>query len=478
MRRTPSCEWQPQCYNKAMNPYRNGAANMAHYNDMKTDGYQHHGRSTAIDDHSDLQVLKRIKRYLLPKGFEIDLKLLAEIVEGYDIGDPLADQLAADNIRFAKPLQQLILQANTGDAQTNHKLFDNDSIEGNIRSHPGFVAMTEQFSAHPDWFDPKLAEIGAVAYRRYPLMLIWLLRNVALMAGYSIPALSLPLIQTGALMHDALPRLMRTYAYILAVSEHPHLNDSSNNKAPLSQVLAIGSEGWRQSIKVRQIHTLVRQKLLTGKLTAADGVISASAQHHNPDGSWNSDYWGLPINQTDMIATHLQFSLLIMRGLRLLGARISSEEAEGILHLWNLASYWMGVDLKRLPQTEAACWEWLYTYLSIQQLDFKMGQPLAKALHDLPRQLMGEDNRRGRFVEMVNASVTRTLVGDDIGDGLGLPKSRIRFGVLSSVPILFALDTARQHNSTMAAKLEQFRAKRQDNMNWWLKKNDGYYKES
>jgi len=424
--------------------------------------YQRHGRTTAINDHSDLQVLKRIKRYLLPKDFTISPTLLDEIVAGYDIGDPLADTLAAENIRFAKPLQQVIL---------------NDDISGGHLAHPSFSTLAEQFSTHPDWFDPKLAQIGAVAYRRYPLMLIWLLRNVALMAGYSIPALSLPLIQTGALMHDALPRLMRTYAYILAVSEHPQLDMSTrHHRSAIDQVLAIGSEGWRQSIKVRQIHTLVRQNLLKGKGNAATGVIPNADQHHNPDGSWNTDYWGVPINQTDMIATHLQFSLLIMRGLRLLGARISTEEAEGILHLWNLASYWMGVDLDRLPKDESACWEWLYTYLSIQQLDFKMGQPLAKALHDLPRQLMGEDNRRGRFVEMVNASVTRTLVGDDIGDGLDLPKSKIRFGVLSSVPILFALDTARGHNKNIADKLEAFRAKRQDNMNWWLKKNDDYYK--
>lgn len=145
-------------------------------------------------------------------------------------------------------------------------------------------------------------------------------------------------------MHDALPRLMRTYAYILAVSEHPQLDGSAyHQRQPISQVLAIGSEGWQQSIKVRQVHTLVRKNLLKGKLSAADGVIAPADQHHNPDGSWNTAYWGLPINQTDMIATHLQFSLLIMRGLRLLGARISSEEAEGILHLWNLASYWMGL---------------------------------------------------------------------------------------------------------------------------------------
>ena len=432
--------------------------------------YQRHGRTTAIDEHSDLQVLKRIKRYLLPKDFVISQDLLQETVAGYDIGDPVADALAADGIRFAKPLQQLIISDSS-----NSSKFD-----ANLTNNPAFNALTEQFSSYPAWFDPKLAQIGAVAYRRYPLMLIWLLRNVALMAGYSIPALSLPLIQTGALMHDALPRLMRTYAYILAVSEHPPLHkpniSTHNNRQPIEQVLAIGSEGWRQSIKVRQIHTIVRQNLLKGKGNAAKGVIPNADQHHNPDGSWNTDYWGIPINQTDMIATHLQFSLLIMRGLRLLGARISTEEAEGILHLWNLASYWMGVDLERLPKDEAACWEWLYTYLSIQQLDFKMGQPLAKALHDLPRQLMGEDNRRGRFVEMVNASVTRTLVGDDIGDGLDLPKSKIRFGVLSSVPILFALDTARQHNQSVAEKLEAFRAKRQDNMNWWLKKNDDYYK--
>lgn len=431
---------------------------------QSTASYQRHGRTTAIDDHSDLQVLRRIKRYLLPKGFTISQDLLHEMVAGYDIGDPLADTLATDGIRFAKPLQQII-------SSGSHNV-DNDII-----SNPSFSTLTEQFSSHPDWFDPKLAEVGAIAYRRYPLMLIWLLRNVALMAGYSIPALSLPLIQTGALTNDALPRLMRTYAYILAVSEHPQSNMSArNDRKPIDQVLDIGSEGWRQSIRVRQIHTLVRQNLLKGKLTGAAGLIPEAAQHHNPDGSWNRDYWGVPINQTDMIATHLQFSLLIMRGLQLLGARISKEEAQGILHLWNLASYWMGVDLNRLPKDEAACWEWLYTYLSIQQLDFKMGRPLAKALHDLPRQLMGEDNRRGRFVEMVNASVTRTLVGDDVGDGLELPKSKIRFGVLSSVPILFTLDTARQHNQTVADKLEAFRAKRQDNMNWWLKRNDEYYK--
>jgi hypothetical protein len=248
--------------------------------------YQRHGRTTAIDDHSELQVLRRIKRYLLPKDFVISQELLDEMVAGYDIGDPLADALAADDIRFAKPLQQFIID------DKKALIFEDDALLDNA----SFNVLSEQFSHHPDWFNPKLAHIGAIAYRRYPLMLIWLLRNVALMAGYSIPALSLPLLQTGALMHDALPRLMRTYAYILAVSEHPPLhkpNTSAHNQhKSIEQVLAIGSEGWRQSIKVRQIHTLVRQNLLRGKANAATGVISNADQHHLSDGSWNTAYLG------------------------------------------------------------------------------------------------------------------------------------------------------------------------------------------
>ena len=406
-----------------------------------------HGRTTDIHHHDDLQVLKRIRKFLLPKDFKVSEALLEDMAKGYDIGDPVVDRLLAENLKFAKPLQSYITHEQP---DLNSKPSNLGSINKTFIEHPDFQQLVAQFSTHPDWFNPDLAEIGAIAYRRYPLMLIWLLRNVSLMAGYSIPALSLPLTQTGALVHDALPRLMRTYSYILAISEPPSLNGANT-------VLAIGSEGWRQSVRVRQVHAIVRQKL--------------------QQQGWDSEYWGIPINQTDMVATHLQFSLLIMRGLRILGARISKEEAKGILHLWHLASWWMGIDLKRLPEDETQCWAWLYTYLATQHLDFEVGKPLADALHRLPSQIMGEDNRKGRFVELVNASVTRTLVGDDIGDGLGLPKSKLRHGVLISVPILFGMDTVRRHHPKAANKLEAFREKRQNNMNWWLRQNDSYYRD-
>lgn len=397
-----------------------------------------HGRTTDIKHNIDLQVLKRIRKHLLPKDFQISLSLLQEIQAGYDVGDPVVDRLRSQHIKFAQPLQQAILDKQAFDCTANAALLDNAD----------FKHLYDKFSTHPDWFDAELAKKGAIAYRRYPLTLVWLLRNVALMAGYSIPALSIPLVKTGALVHDALGRLYRTYAYMLAVSEHPKLTGSDT-------VLAIGGEAWRQSIQVRQMHSFVRQGL-------------------EKDG-WDNEYWGSPVNQSDMIATHLQFSLLIMRGLKWLGARISPEEAEGILHLWNLATYWMGVDLERLPKTEAECWEWLYTYLATQRLDFEVGRPLAKALHDLPSEIMGGTNWRGQAVELINASVTRTFVGDDVGDGLNLPKPIWRKGILVSAPILFTMDTVRRIHPRFEQGIELFREKRQQNMNWWLNENDPYY---
>ena len=71
------------------NKANKASARTSNHKQWPTDAYQRHGRTTAIDDHSDLQVLKRIKRYLLPKDFAISQDLLNEMVAGYDIGDPL-----------------------------------------------------------------------------------------------------------------------------------------------------------------------------------------------------------------------------------------------------------------------------------------------------------------------------------------------------------------------------------------------------
>lgn len=388
-----------------------------------------HNRLLPSGQYQDLQVLRRIRQFAIGEHFQPSSSLLNQQHEGYLIADEMADADIKASTRFATSLLQY------QDAK-QHRL-DQQQAQLDTRTIDQLIDRYQIYQQWPTWYDHRLAQVGANAYRRYPFLLVWLLRNVALMAGYSVPALSLPLLYTKALTEKALPRLMRTYQFILAVSE--------------PDALSIGGAGWRQCIQVRQIHAQVRHQLVQE--------------------GWDQHYWGVPLNQTDMIATHLQFSLLIMRGYQILGARLSTEEAQGILHLWQLASYWLGVDIQRIPHNETQAWQWLYTYLATQRLDFETGRPLAQALHDLPTQLMGEDNRRAQWVEAVNASVTRVFVGDDIGDGLQLPKPRWRYAVLASAPVLLGTEWASERCALVAKGTHKLRQRRQYLLEWWLREH-------
>ncbi|WP_083932650.1 oxygenase MpaB family protein [Psychrobacter lutiphocae] len=179
-----------------------------------------------------------MRKYVLPKGYKLKKEILDDIAESYEMTDPVVDALTSKYKRFADDLQNAIL----------NKAVFTASDKAHMLADPNFKKMVDKFSGHPDWFDVKLAEKEAIAYRRYPLTLVWLLRNVALMAGYSIPALSLPLVKTGSLVHDALARLYRTYGYMMAVSEHPAV---CGDETPL----AVGGEAWRQTIIIRQMHS-------------------------------------------------------------------------------------------------------------------------------------------------------------------------------------------------------------------------------
>lgn len=373
-----------------------------------------------------LPALKTVHRLFIA-GEPVSLTTLQDLESGYGIADAPADGLIQNKHYFAKAL--------IDHAQQQKPLPDF------LQNH----ALTEQFMQQPAWFDQKLANIGATAYQRYPLLLIWMLRNVSLMAGYSIPALSLPLVKTGALVHDALPRLLRTYEFILAVSKPDSLK--------------VGHSGWAQCVWVRQIHANVRAQLCAGLKNSSE----ASTPNTQPEkSSWDTAHWGLPINQTDMVATHLQFSLLIMRGFKTFGARLSAEESLGILHLWQLASYWLGVDINRLPNTEEASWPWLYSYICSQTLDFDVGKPLAMALHDLPRQLAGKESKAAQITENINASITRLLAGKTISDGLGLPNPKYKYALLTIPPAIHTFDlitekTPIRHKMEAIAQMRQQR---------------------
>jgi uncharacterized protein (DUF2236 family) len=95
-----------------------------------------------------------------------------------------------------------------------------------------------------------------------------------------------------------------------------------------------GGVGWLATRKVRLIHALVRRWV--------------QVDTTNP---WRAE-WGLPINQEDQAGTLLTFSIATLHGLRRMGARVTSAEADAYITAWSAVGRLLGVDPSLLPSSE------------------------------------------------------------------------------------------------------------------------------
>lgn len=93
-----------------------------------------------------------------------------------------------------------------------------------------------------------------------------------------------------------------------------------------------GGIGARSARKVRLMHALVRQHVLTSK-----------------GAPWSRSH-GVPINQEDLAGTLLTFSVLVLDGLAKVGARVSPSEQLGWCELWRHVGTLLGLD----PRLSAA----------------------------------------------------------------------------------------------------------------------------
>ena len=133
----------------------------------------------------------------------------------------------------------------------------------------------------------------------------------SLVLGYCSPAGNKPLVFSGRLTADVNRRLAETARFVEAVS-HP-------------RGLRFGAPGFTTTVRVRLIHARIRHAL-----------------RHAP--SWKTAEWGTPINQYDMAGTVLLFSSVLLEGLRDLGASVSADEEDAVLHQWRAIGRLMGVE--------------------------------------------------------------------------------------------------------------------------------------
>lgn len=298
-------------------------------------------------------------------------------------GDPLDDALAD--------------WAQKAGFQQARSLLDNALDHGieQVPEAPDFLkALFSHIDAEPLWLDRELLAIGQKAICRTGVIGTLIMRDAALMGGYANAAINKPLVFTGALTNGAARRTSETRAFAV---------DATRPGA-----MERFGKGFKTTVRVRFMHALLRRRI---------------RQH--PD--WRDEEWGVPINQADMLATNLAFSVAYMTGMRALGFRYRRREREGILHLWRYIGYLMGIDESILVTSEREGLRILYTVLISQPGADADTRQLALALMNEPYETAGEGWFSRLMAEThvrMHNGVSHFFLGSESYRQLGLPEKR------------------------------------------------------
>lgn len=259
----------------------------------------------------------------------------------------------------------------------------------------GAESLTEfflPFQERPEWFDEKLANIGARFCMRTGANGLIILRDFTLMGGYDFAFLGKPLIFTGALKKGAVKRLKDTLEFWIKVTRE--------------NALVLHSDAYQLIIRTRLMHSYARLKI-------------------KEKNDWNFENWGEPINSWDMIATYTGFSLVFMQGLKKLGIIISPEEERGVFHLWKHVGFLLGIPPEFLPENRQEAVEQFYWWTTIQDKGDEDSAQLSQALlqENLDNTIYKRPVQRKMLLRL-HQSMNWFLLDEDINRRLKIPKPK------------------------------------------------------
>lgn len=335
------------------------------------------------------------------------------------VAPPTREQVAllAGALMRADPLADawLVRQRSLGLAEST-RLFDSAISRGidRVPDAPDELrSLFRQLETVPLWLDVERLQLGAEVSRRAGLLGHFVLSDFGLMGGYRSSAVAKTLIMTGKLRDGAAERLIHTGRFVTAVTEPGDMLQ----RRP----------GYEATVRVRVVHAMVRSALLKSP-------------------RWDSQAWGLPINQADTLGTNLLFSIGFLEGCRKWGLSYSDAEVDAVIHLWRYIGYLMGIEETLLPSDVDSARRALYMVGCSQPEPDADSVQLAQALYRVPNTFVHSRlAERIVGIEMgVRISMSRRILGDEGVDQLGLPKSRLRHALPPLVGLVSGIDRARR----------------------------------
>lgn len=296
-------------------------------------------------------------------------------------GDPLADAVI-DEMRT--------MPGGRGFALVNEILAHPDFPVD--KRPPAIRAFFEHLDVVPVWVDWNTMRRGNELLLRSGIMGGIVLAAASLVFGYTSPAGNKPLVFSGRLTEMAQRRLAETSRFVQAVGQYDGFRRAG--------------EAFAITVRVRLMHAQVRAML-----------------RKSP--KWKTDQWGDPINQHDMAATILLFSLVFLAGIRQLGIETAPDESASFMHLWRYAGHVMGVDTEILPTSEFEAWSLADLIRATQGPPDDDSRALTAALFnsEFENAKTPEQKRMALFRREMGRGFCRHLIGAELADQLRIPRT-------------------------------------------------------
>ncbi|MEX1175272.1 MAG: oxygenase MpaB family protein [Mycobacterium sp.] len=278
------------------------------------------------------------------------------------------------------------------------------------------------FESVPDWVDRALVEQGAAVWRRWGYTL-GSIGNAGTLDAYTEASLAVPLSLSGGYAGDsALNRYLETSRWWIEVCRP-------------GASLTPGSLGRRISMQVRVMHVSVRRRV---------------AEHSE----WDTERWGLPISQAEMMLTLLGGSIGPGLGLYALGYITSPAEITAALHFNRYLGHLVGMRSDIFPETIADGIRMLYLFDATRSYDSgaigaELVESFVPAFAPLPH-YRGAQRLRAQMHLHVQAAYTRLFMLPANRRRYRLPSPWLGLAVLLlRVPLIVALEVARRVSPTV-----------------------------
>lgn len=272
------------------------------------------------------------------------------------------------------------------------------------------AALFAEVERVPPWLDRRAVRLGAETILRAGRSGTYALGCASLMSGYLSCGAVKPLVMTGALTRMARRRLAETAMYVRDLA--------------ISGDMGRASPGFKASVRVRVLHAQIR-----------------ASQRRSP--AWNTAAWGIPLNQRDMVGTHLEFTVAFIGGLTAQGFLLSRREREALMHLWRYVGVLLGVRPDLIPRSFDEGLEVAWIFNATELGPDADGRRLARALIEAWEGGASFRGTLGRVEGRFLCGLTRFILGARAADALALPDDAWKYAPLLAAPARGSLEVLR-----------------------------------